>query len=199
MNDTVIPPTRPEAASKADDLAAFRLDQSYATATRSRPLLTTIPVRKPGKTAWIFIHPGDQWRFSALVYEREVDRTMYLLSADAAQSIDGELVRAVNLIAYSDSDGNLALLPVPMPREDGSTCDWHESMRDFAANYAGQWLQIRSRRSLGAYVAIPSPVDRPAPSDPPMAINEIVKIAFKDRRISDRNHIVLRQLRGEVA
>ena len=186
------------AASTAIDLSQFRLDQSLGATHVGAPMLTTVPVRKPSKMAWNWIHAGEEWRFPGCVLEREGDKTYYLMTHQVAAAIDPGLFRRVELIAYSTSDGTVALLPVPLPKPDGKTCDWHDSLRDFAYNHAGKWLQIRSNQNLGAYTATECPVPRAAPSPPSVPMAKLIEIAFRGRMITDGNHIVLRQIRGEV-
>jgi hypothetical protein len=44
--------------SPFDNLAALRLDQSYADTVGVKKLLTTVPVRKPNRQDFVRVHPG---------------------------------------------------------------------------------------------------------------------------------------------
>jgi hypothetical protein len=52
--------------------------------------------------------------------------------------------------------------------------------------------------SLGAYELYTATGSLPDPEWPETPFPELLKIAFKDRFITDRNHPILRRLRGEV-
>jgi hypothetical protein len=52
--------------------------------------------------------------------------------------------------------------------------------------------------SLGAYEVFEATGDLPPPEWPDLPFQELVRIAFRDRFITDPGHPVLRRLRGEV-
>ena len=68
-----------------------------------------------------------------------------------------------------------------------------------AANEAeSQWVRIKANMSLGAYDLTAASGQVAEPDWPDIPFQEIIKIAFRDKMISDWNHPVLRRLRGEI-
>ena len=68
-----------------------------------------------------------------------------------------------------------------------------------AANEAKtRWVRTTANMSLGAYDLAVASGQVAEPSWPDITFQEVIKIAFRDKMISDWNHPVLRRLRGEV-
>jgi hypothetical protein len=61
-----------------------------------------------------------------------------------------------------------------------------------------QWVRVVANMSLGGYEVFTASGELGAPAWPDLRFKELLRIAFKDRYISDSSHPVLRRLRGEV-
>jgi hypothetical protein len=61
------------------DPAALRLDQSFAGAGVKK-LLTTVPVRKPGRQDFVRVHPGEDYRLTTAIVELKEEREFYLIT-----------------------------------------------------------------------------------------------------------------------
>ena len=69
---------------------------------------------------------------------------------------------------------------------------------DAAHEAMSQWVRVTSNMSLGAYQIDAASGQLSEPSWPDVSFQDIIKIAFRDKMISDWNHPVLQRLRGEV-
>ena len=69
---------------------------------------------------------------------------------------------------------------------------------DAADEAKSRWVRITANMSLGAYDVAVASGQVAEPAWPGILPHEIVDIAFRDKKISDWNHPVLRRLRGEV-
>jgi hypothetical protein len=94
--------------------------------------------------------------------------------------------------------GVIFIWPLKLPTPDGRIDNWSRSAMDAANEARTRWVRITANMSLGAYdVAVAS--DQVAePEWPDISFQEVLKVAFRDRMISEWNHPVLRRLRGEV-
>ena len=64
------------------DPASLRIGSDYASGLGVKKVLLTIPVRKPNKTEWFRVRPGDDWRLQTTIFETEgLDRTTYIVTA----------------------------------------------------------------------------------------------------------------------
>jgi hypothetical protein len=69
---------------------------------------------------------------------------------------------------------------------------------DAADKAKTQWIKVVANMGLGAYDQYVATAQFPAPTWPDITFQAIIRIAFRDRMISDWDHPVLKQLRGEA-
>jgi hypothetical protein len=99
-----------------DFLASIRLDQSYTeTALGVRRVLSTVPVRKPGKTDFIRVHP-DHF-LDCFCVELKAEGEIYFVTPSAAQFIP-EFCEPVRLRQCVTRQGVSFLWPLKLPRDD---------------------------------------------------------------------------------
>lgn len=186
------------AASTTDDLDQFRVDQGYSTMVNAKLALSVVPVRKPAKTQWVNVLDPATWRFVAPIFIDPADSSTHMLTPAIAATLDDGLARVVDMFAYVDRAGVIAIWTISQPNIDGGDNPWNESAREIATTKNGRWIRVHASRPHGAYLYTPAPVEFPAPELPKVTMRELVKIAFKGRMISTPDHAVLRRLRGEV-
>ena len=181
------------------NLASLRLTQDFASTVGVKKLVTTIPVKKPSKEWFVRTHPDPAYWLQTAVLELKEDRETYLVAPGLWPGLTSdptfsprELVTAIN------RQGVLFLWPIRLPGADGKLDDWSRSAMD-AANEAGsQWVRITANMSLGAYDVAVAASQVAEPEWPNITFQEIIRIAFRDKMISEWKHPVLRRLRGEV-
>ena len=59
------------------------------------------------------------------------------------------------------------------------------------------WCRVTANMSLGAYEIVTANSQN-APPWPDLPFQDLLRIAFGDRYISDHNHPILKRLRGEL-
>ncbi|MCB1086059.1 MAG: hypothetical protein KDM63_03365 [Verrucomicrobiae bacterium] len=179
-----------------EDLTSFAITedpgQSYA-----KKALTTVPVRKPSKEAFVRTSAeADAWKLYPLLELKEEGK-FYLLAPQIAAALEYEgestLVKA-RLVPTVDRQGNLCLWPL---KETERENDWNISALR-AANMAKEmWLRLVSNMSGGFYDTFVAKTQDVEPVWPEEDFAAILKIAFEGRVIKDRDHPVLKHLRGE--
>jgi hypothetical protein len=102
------------------------------------------------------------------------------------------------LVTAINRQGVLFLWPIRLPGADGRIDDWSRSAIDAADEAKSGWVRITANMSLGAYDIAVASGQIAEPSWPDVPFQEIIKIAFRDKMISDWDHPVLRRLRGEA-
>jgi len=189
--------TKPE-ANLFDDPSALRLDQSYADTVGVKKLLTTVPVRKPGRQDFVRVHPDPSYRLTpAAIIEVKEDREVYLVVPDMAQALVGEFSTAALFTAIS-RQGTLFLWPVKLPRSDGRQNEWHRSAAEGAERAMEKWVRVTSSLSLGAYEIFEASGALPEPVWPDHSFQEILKIAFGGRIVDRPDHPLVQRLQGIV-
>lgn len=190
--------TSPPAAALPDpfDLTNLRLDSNFAATAGVKKLLLTVPVKKPNKQEFVRVHPDPSFRENFAMIELKEDRESYLIAGPglaaelAAEATNMTLFTAVN------RQGVVFLWPVRLPNADGKEMVWHSSAREAAAEAMTNWTRVTANLTLGAYeVAIAETVTT-EPQWPDASFQDLLRIAFKGRLITDFNHPVVKRLRG---
>ncbi len=182
------------------DPAALRLTQDLGAAAGVKKALTTVPVRKPDKPWFVRAHPDEGFRLATAVIESKEGRSeTYLVHRSLWPELTSEssLVPRL-LITAVNRQGVVFLWPVKLPGSDGRLDEWSRSAME-AANLAGKrWVRVQANMSLGAYEISYATGELPEPEWPEQSFTELLRIAFRDKFITSRDHPILRQLRGEV-
>ena len=190
--------TSPPAAAPTDpfDLDNLRLDSNFAATAGVKKLLRTVPVRKPSKQEFVGVHPDPAFRENFAMIELKEDRESYLIAGPglaaelAAEATNMTLFTAVN------RQGVVFLWPVRLPSADGKEMVWHSSAREAAAEAVTTWTRVTANMALGAYEVAIAETITTEPQWPDFSFQDLLRIAFKGRLITDLNHPVVKRLRG---
>jgi len=185
-------------ANPFNNLSTLRLDQSYADTVGVKKLLTTVPVRKPGRQDFVRVHPDQKYRLTpAAIIEVKEDREVYLVTPDMAQALPGEF-SLVTLYLTITRQGVIHLWPVKLSGPNGKQNEWHRSAAEAAERAMKKWVRVTSSMSLGAYEIFEASGDLPEPVWPDLSFEEIVEIAFRERLVDRGDHPLVQRLLGAV-
>jgi hypothetical protein len=164
-------------------------------------ILTTVPVKRPSKDQYFRIHSGSDFTLDTYVleHERDMERTTYLV-APALRAQLADRVRKVRIFTAIDKRGNISLWAVKLPAADGSASarSWHQSALHAAEQAKTLWVKIQGNKAIGAYDVIVAKGDLGDPSWPDHSLQELIKVAFRDRFIDSLDHSVVREINGEI-
>ena len=177
------------------DISRLRLSQDFASSIGVKKLLTTVPVRKPGKQDFVRVHPDEGWRLDTAVLELKEEREIYLIDQPLWNELALEISPMV-LFTAINRQGVVFLWPVRLPGEAGRPNSWNQSALEAAQKAMDRWVRVSANMSLGAYEIFEAVADIPEPEWPDVSFQEVFNIAFRDRFITDFDHPVLRRLRG---
>jgi hypothetical protein len=189
----------PYSASADDwDLSELRLSQDFGAEVSGTKLLVTVPVRKPHPQEYVRVRPGEDWRLPAAILRIDEDRQDFLM----VQSLWEELAQEIRpslLVTAINRQQTLFVWPVPLPRTDGRQNAWTTSHLEAARLAEESWIRMQANSNLGAYDLMQATAAIPAPDWPTdVTFTQVLKIAFKGRVITARDHPVLQRLRGEI-
>jgi hypothetical protein len=183
------------AASDPFDLSKLRLSQDFIETAGVRKLLRTVTVRKPGPQDFIRVNPDAGYRDAFAVIELKDDREIYLLPPDIARELPGECFSVV-LYTAINRQGVVFLWPVRLPASDGRVIEWHRSAAEAAGLGMKRWIRVKANMALGAYEIFEAASTIPDPEWPILSFQELVHLAFRDRLINSRDHLVIKRLHG---
>jgi hypothetical protein len=179
------------------NLADFALKQDYAE-SKAQKLITVVPVRRPDKMEFFRAHPDPNYRYPTLVLEVPWERDDYLVHP-SLRSIVPE-ASPVLLVTCVTRDGAIFFWPAKLPKDDKLSILWSNSAMNAVTTAEKTWIRVKGDKKISAYDVTPAVASDqlPPPDWSDYTFQQLFDIAFKDRVISDPNHIVLRRLRGEI-
>ncbi|WP_153146434.1 hypothetical protein [Dechloromonas sp. H13] len=177
------------------DLNALRLPQNFGEALAVKRLITRVPVRKPLKTEFFRVRPGEAWRFQTMILELKEERETFLLAPAVWEAVP-ELLRTAMLYTAIDRRNNVFLIPVPLPGSDGRRNPWHQSLAEVVAMAESNWVRSVANMQVGGYDMFVAEAELAEPEWPDITFPELVQIAFRERLIDSPEHPVITQLRG---
>jgi hypothetical protein len=181
------------------DVASLRLTTDYQGAAAKKVLLT-VPVRKPHNSWFIRVHPDPAFRLETKVIEAGdgIQKEVYQVAKELWSELEGEPAFSPRVFYTAiTKPGKLFVWPVNLPKDDGKENSWNRSARDAAAAAMTKWVRVISDTDLGGYQLGEAVTKYPEPTWPDMTFEQILNLAFKNHRIADLDHIVLKNLRGE--
>ena len=180
------------------DLDSLRLKQDFSETLGVQRVLSHVPVRKPNKTNFIRVHPGEDYRMDIGIVEMKEERETFLVTP-AMMSEPGiyELVVPARLVTYITRQGVLALWPLKLEK-DGKLNPWHESALEAAQLAEEQWVSVRADMSLGAYQIFLATAELPEPEWPEHTFSELVRLGFKGLIVDAPDHPLIQQLTGAI-
>lgn len=180
------------------NLDNLRLKQDFNETLGVKKMLTHIPVRKPNKTSFIRVRPGEEYRMDVGIVELKDVQETYLITPDMmSESGIYELVTPARLVTYITRQGVLALWPLKLG-QDGKMNPWYESALDAAQLAETKWVSVRADMPLGAYQIMMATADLPEPEWPETSFTELVRLGFKGQIVDAPDHPLIQQLTGAI-
>lgn len=174
----------------------LRIDPGYLRQPVAKKILTTVPIRKPGKQDFVRVHPDEEYRHLAHLVELRDERETYLVLPKFIPELgEGEFYTATLYLAIN-RQRTLSVWPVRMPSPDGRISNWQTSAAEAVARAMRDWIRIVPNMNMGAYEILEAAGNFGDPEWPEMPFMDILRIAFKGRLIESHDHHVVQRLRG---
>jgi len=180
---------------KPEDLTNFALPDDYNHCV-ARKVLTTVLVKKPSKEVFVRTTTDQEgWRTYPLIELKE-EGQVYLVTPALAAELEAEgettLFKA-RLVPTVDRRGNLFLWMLKVSDREMSCFVSANRGAELAKD---KWVRIQWNNGTMAYDVFAAENQESQPSWPDEDLATILRIAFEGKVIKDRNHPVLKELRG---
>jgi hypothetical protein len=196
VKDSTVTTPATETADEVD-IGKLRLSQEFLETAGAKKLLTTVPVRKPRKQDWNFVHPSPEFRGPYAVIELKDDQERYLITPEIAAALPEE-IQMEEIYTAINRQGVVFLWPVRLPLKDNRRRnEFHRTLEIGAVKCMSDWHRVVANMSLGGYVITQSPRKYPAPEWPAYTFIDLLRVGFRDRIINSLDHPILKRLRGE--
>jgi hypothetical protein len=195
-NHPAAPPPPPPAPDPFDP-ASLRLEANYAAGIGVKKVISTIPVKKPGKQDWFRVRPGEGWRMPTAVFESEAERETFLVDRSLWSELSGEIHPALVVLCVNRAS-DVFCWKLKLPGPDGRPNVWIDSALRIAQAAETRWVRMVANMQAGFYEHFEPAAEMPDPEWPDLTFKEILRIAFRDRFIDTLEHPIVRQLRGQA-
>jgi hypothetical protein len=179
------------------DPKSLRIDNAAKPSFGVKKLHVTIPVKKPHNQDYVRVHSSEDYRLTTTIIELKENNEIYLVSPNLREILATEIT-LVTLFLAVDRQGNLFLWYVKMPKEDNRPNDWNVSGLKAAEEAMKAWIRVQANKKANAYDVFRAEGNLPDPEWPDLKLNEILKIAFRDRFIESLDHPVIAKLQGRA-
>jgi hypothetical protein len=177
------------------DIASLRLNPSFVETAGVKKLTTTVPARRPSQQDFVRVHRAPEYRMDVAMIVLKDDGEDFLVRPELCPDLIGEIVYQTIFTAIN-RQGIVSLWPVRLPAPDDRQCEWWRSAREAAERAMNTWLRIKPNRGLGAYDIIVATTEMAEPVWPELSFQELIRIAYRDRMITNLDHPVVKRLRG---
>jgi len=179
------------------DPKRYLRSQNFAAQASVKKHVLKIAVKKPEKAKFVRVYADEAYQLEAGMIE--FDGEFYLVDPTMDAELTGEpTFRRYALFTAVTKEGFVIFLwPIPLPGADGKHNDYHKSALEAAMKAQREWVRVYANTDRQAYDVDAAQGNLGDPPPLEMTMQEMLSIAFKSRLIIDRDHIVLRKLRGE--
>ena len=188
------PPEEPEDEIDPFDPKNLKIDQSKLDVGISKPIYTTLAVRKPKKTEWFRVHPLDEFKTRIAFFEDEEEREIYAIVPAVYEQLEPYDYKTATLYLCINRQGVPFLWPVKRSGVDGKPMRWFDSANDAVVTARKQWIRLRP--DADSYVMYTTTIEIPEPTWPEGTMRDMLKLAFRERIVKDMEHPIVLQLRG---
>jgi hypothetical protein len=182
----------------ATQLAAYlSSDQVGAdTAPKPPPRVTALQVRKPSDQEFVRVKAGEQLVMP--LFKLKNGGRLFLYKPCVEPYLDPRHYRDYRLVLAMPLRAVIPFIwALPVPQDDLGY-SWHASGDEVARDAERAWVKVKSDMAGGAYVSEPAEDVLPEPAWPDQPFEQLVLLAFRNSRLDDAGHPVLRNLRGAL-
>jgi hypothetical protein len=188
----------PDATPDPFDPKSLAIKGNPADSVGVKRALTIVPVRKPNKQEFFRTHSDEGYAIQMAILDLKTENEIYAVTPAVALSIPGE-TRMVRLTTSITRQGNVFLWPVILPSPDGREMAWHSSAREAAERAQSRWVRMVANMGGGYYDIWEADSSIAEPQWPDHTFQKLLKVAFGNGRLIDReDHPVLQQLLGRA-
>jgi hypothetical protein len=192
------PEVAPPAGEKHDPFDPQFLKKAY---TQQQELnvkrkILRLPVHRPERHSFFRTHPDLEWWLEVGLLEFE--REQYLVDPELFEFLEPCGASRRLLIPTITRQSAVLLWPIRLPGPDGRIDTWSQTALEIAQIAVESWVSIRPNHPLGCYDAIEAQVDIPSPEWPPENLGDLLRLAFKHRRIDSEAHPVVEKILGRA-
>lgn len=198
LSDLSVPANHQKVNSETLDLEELRLEQDYEEPSGVKKVPSPCSIKKPSKHAFFRVRSGEKWTYKVMIFEGKEQGETYIVHPQIANIIH-DLIKRVVLYLAITRDGELFLLPVRLPKPDGRSDSWLESLERAVELAKSKWVRISANMNEGRYNVYEAIGNLPDPTWPnDLTFDDILNKSFNGRVINNKDHPVVKKALGEI-
>lgn len=134
------------------------------------------------------MRPGEEWKFQTAALTDGESGEVYLVDPMLWAMLGPELRPIVLVLTISRSSTVPFLWPCKLPGADGRPIRRSESALEAVKLAEQQWCRVASDITAGCYIVHVAVGELSEPMWPDMDMNELIRLAFRDRFIRELGH-----------
>jgi hypothetical protein len=166
---------------------------------------TGAALRKPRKQEFFQARHEEEFQLDTVLLEHAVEeeKSLYRVApavVAALRSLDVSMtLKVVRIFTCVNRRGSLFLWPQTLPGPEGSPGrSWHASALEVADASMRGWVAMEGNKAASCYRYARALGELPAPTWPDLSFQDLIRLAFKDRVITNGDHPVIKDLKGEA-
>ncbi len=194
LHDVAVPDTVPPSGAQEFSISDLILPPSFSDGLTVQRQYVTLSVGKPHGQWWNRVHPDPTYWLDTGIIELKEERESYIVSPALREAVRAELTLKTLALAQNRA-GELFIWTAKRPDSEGKLDPWNTAARQAMQLARNRWVRISAGK--GGYNVYTTSAQLPEPEWPDQSFEDLLRIAFRGRLITDPDHTVLRRLRGE--
>jgi hypothetical protein len=184
--------------SAADEIRGLRKVGGFKEQSKVKKEQLVIPACRPQPTWWTMVHPDPDFTREVFVIElKDKRQTFLILDDNLPEELMGEKALKLKRLAVAITrQGSLFIWEAAAPWEGDRGGVWTQTACEAIDAAREGWIRI-SAGEMAYEITRPNGV-LPEPEWPDDSFESLLTKAYSGRVITDYDHPVLRELRGEV-
>lgn len=199
INETVEEnPSKPVEKRPILSVANLRLPPTFGKQGAFVKEVMRIQVGKPNQNSFFRVSNDPEMFLETYLVRLKERNENYIVSPDLWEQLLMEpTFKPYRIVVGVTRQGTPFLWPLKLPGPDGKLDDWSQAALEIAEISKTHWTRMISNMEAGSYEAFHPANCQIQPVWPNKTLQELVDLGFKGRIITNMDHAVLRELRGE--
>jgi hypothetical protein len=189
------------------EAASLAIDQSHLEEFANLEEQSSIVrCEKPWKGVYFTVlpEPGERWKNRNCYFLLEIEgRDLHLVDPNVAkEKKDEDVIRPVLIVRCVTMAGEEFLWPLKLDQQDKKSNSWNKSAMNVLGiaekgtkERSGQkWVRLKTANGHYHHVISPRTIEQCPPKFSDRTFDELIDIAFKDRKIVDLDHEIWKVL-----
>lgn len=179
----------------SDDISSLIMPEATRPTVSLKKRIVSVRIGKPPKHGFARVHPDKSMCSPMGALDMKDDNELWFVMPNMYEALGGYISK-MWLFTSIDTAGNVFFWSLKEP-QDGRRGDWFDSALQAITVAKEQWVQIKWNWATKGYDVFNPQGNLPDPKWPDdLEFKSLLKIATRDKIISDMSHVAVRKVLG---